>query len=428
MNDKLNNNITILPPFKRFCMTIGELPTSYVDSMTYYESLVWLCNYLSQTVIPAINNNGEAVTELQEKYIELKNYVDNYFENLDVQDEINNKLDEMAQSGELAEIIDAYLQMACVRGFDSLSSLLDDDILSANTIVSIAGYYTPGDGGDSLYYIREKGVSEIANNITTYETTGNLIAQICDNSNEIYAKKYGVKCDKFSDDTSRLQTIINYCKDNNKVLVLDGYAYVGSTIQTKGIKIKGIGIPAEATYTYTSSEYGYIGWDYLRNVNHGADITFDDYCNDVLTHGSGIISDTASPIIACHHSDGKFNLENVCICGWIRTANQDGVKSTYDGNESYINGKHKFKNVNVINCGGSGIHLNSFEQQQIENLKCLFNFGYGLYIEGLEGIDTPFEYMNFVNCIFDGNKLGGVYAKNCFRKQVKFTNCNFNAC
>jgi hypothetical protein len=31
MNDKLNNNVTILPPFKKFCMTIGELPTSYLD-------------------------------------------------------------------------------------------------------------------------------------------------------------------------------------------------------------------------------------------------------------------------------------------------------------------------------------------------------------------------------------------------------------
>ena len=96
-------------PFKRLCMTIGELPASFVDSMTYYECLAWLVNYLQKTVIPAVNNNAEATKELQEAFITLKAYVDNYFANLDVQEEINNKLDEMATSGELADIIEAYL-------------------------------------------------------------------------------------------------------------------------------------------------------------------------------------------------------------------------------------------------------------------------------------------------------------------------------
>ena len=105
MNEKIEINVRKLRPFTRFIYTIGELPTSYLISMTYEEQLIWLCNYLEKTVIPAINNNGEAVEELQSKYIELKNYVDHYFDNLDVQEEVNNKLDEMASDGTLAEII-----------------------------------------------------------------------------------------------------------------------------------------------------------------------------------------------------------------------------------------------------------------------------------------------------------------------------------
>lgn len=104
----MNNNlkpITTLPPFKRLCMTIGELPTSYLETMTYYEMLVWFTEYMKNTIIPTINNNGLAVKELQDKYIELKTYVDNYFDNLDIQEEINNKLDEMVESGELERII-----------------------------------------------------------------------------------------------------------------------------------------------------------------------------------------------------------------------------------------------------------------------------------------------------------------------------------
>ena len=76
---------TFLPPFKRLCVTIGNLPSSYVDSMSYYECLMWLCKYLQETVIPAINNNAQAVNEIE-----------HWIETLDLQDEVDKKLDEMA--------------------------------------------------------------------------------------------------------------------------------------------------------------------------------------------------------------------------------------------------------------------------------------------------------------------------------------------
>lgn len=52
-----------------------------------------------------IRSNNELLTSFQD----LHNYVYDYFDNLDVQEEINNKLDEMAESGELAEIVENYL-------------------------------------------------------------------------------------------------------------------------------------------------------------------------------------------------------------------------------------------------------------------------------------------------------------------------------
>ena len=110
MNDDLIN-VQTLKPFTRFIYTIGELPTSYLMSMTYEEQLIWLCNYLAETVIPTVNNNGQAVTELQEKYIELKSYVDDYFNNLNVQEEIDNKLDRMAEDGTLQNLIQPYFNL-----------------------------------------------------------------------------------------------------------------------------------------------------------------------------------------------------------------------------------------------------------------------------------------------------------------------------
>ena len=94
-----------LNPFGKFCCTIGNIPTSYMNSLSYEEQLLWFCDFLKNTVIPTVNNNAEAVKELQDLYIQLKEYVDNYFDNLDIQEEINNKLDAMVLDGTLAEII-----------------------------------------------------------------------------------------------------------------------------------------------------------------------------------------------------------------------------------------------------------------------------------------------------------------------------------
>ena len=105
MNENINMKPKFLPPFKRFCMTIGELPTSYVETMTYYEMLLWFTKYLNDTVIPAINNNAEALKEVQTLITELQQYVNDYFENLDVQTEIDNKLDDMVEAGTMADII-----------------------------------------------------------------------------------------------------------------------------------------------------------------------------------------------------------------------------------------------------------------------------------------------------------------------------------
>lgn len=66
-----------LKPFGRFCVTIGELPSSYTESLSYLEMLTWLCNYIEKTVIPAINENAEAVKEIQEF---LEKYEDQYEE------------------------------------------------------------------------------------------------------------------------------------------------------------------------------------------------------------------------------------------------------------------------------------------------------------------------------------------------------------
>ena len=98
-------------PFTRFCMSIGAVPSSYLAGLDIEEQLLWLCSYLEKEVIPAVNNNAEAVEELQGLFTELQTYVNNYFANLNVQEEINNKLDEMASNGTLSALIGPYINV-----------------------------------------------------------------------------------------------------------------------------------------------------------------------------------------------------------------------------------------------------------------------------------------------------------------------------
>lgn len=51
------------------------------------------------------NETKQDWANMEKNFDELKSYVENYFDNLDVQDEINNKLAEMSQNGELQAII-----------------------------------------------------------------------------------------------------------------------------------------------------------------------------------------------------------------------------------------------------------------------------------------------------------------------------------
>lgn len=86
------------------------IPLAFDESMSYYECLCGLLNYMKNTMIPALNNNADAVIEVQNLMNQLQEFVDNYFDNLDVQEEINNKLDEMVTDGTLQSLIDNYCE------------------------------------------------------------------------------------------------------------------------------------------------------------------------------------------------------------------------------------------------------------------------------------------------------------------------------
>ena len=164
MNDNLLNKIKPLEPFRTFIMTIGTIPTSYLESMSYAEMLTWFCSFLENDVIPAINTNAESIIELQQ-----------YFNDLDVQDEINNKLDEMAEAGTLEEIISAYLDAQSVLGFNTVADLKLATNVINGSFARTLGKTTYDDKEGAFYKIRLKTEDDVIDDdlivgLTNFET------------------------------------------------------------------------------------------------------------------------------------------------------------------------------------------------------------------------------------------------------------------
>ena len=174
----MNNSIKMLSPFVLYCQKV--IPLAFDESMSYYECLCALYSYLKEKVVPAVNNNAEALEEVQKAMTELKEYVDTYFENLDVQEEINNKLDEMAGSGQLTDIIAQYLELAGVLAYDTVNDMANADNLTNGSICRTLGKLTYNDKEGAFYKIRQIQNTDVVD--------GDLIVAIV-NDNTLVAEK-----------------------------------------------------------------------------------------------------------------------------------------------------------------------------------------------------------------------------------------------
>lgn len=161
MNNIPNNpNIEVIKAKETGLFTnyiFKAIPLAFDESMSYYETLCGLLNYLKNVVIPTLNNNADAVSELQTLYEELKSYVDNYFTNLDVQEEINNKLDKMTQDGSLSKIIRAYVQPIINQQNEAIKQINDKVNNMINFTPSVASNMSDMTDTSKVYILTTDG-------------------------------------------------------------------------------------------------------------------------------------------------------------------------------------------------------------------------------------------------------------------------------
>ena len=91
-----------LQPFRFWCQKI--LPLVYDDSLSYYELLCKVVDYLNKTM-EDVDTLHTDVDNVREAYSQLQDWVNNYFDSTDFQNKVNKKLDEMTKNGTLLRIM-----------------------------------------------------------------------------------------------------------------------------------------------------------------------------------------------------------------------------------------------------------------------------------------------------------------------------------
>ena len=180
-------------PFRAWCQKV--LPLVYDDSLGYYELLCKVLDTLNKTVIEVINLGGA--------YDKLEEYVNNYFKNLDIQEEINNKLDQMVEDGTLESIISKYITQNIIRRYLTVSDMLADDGLMPGMCAITLGYYSIDDLGGASYTVIEDRETDF--DLQSVNGFCKIIRK-----DTMTPEMFGAKGDGVADDSNAIQTCVNY--------------------------------------------------------------------------------------------------------------------------------------------------------------------------------------------------------------------------
>ena len=351
------------------------------DALTDYEFFCKLMGY----VFNFAKDNEEFKKQL-EKY-------ENYFNNLDVQEEIDKKLDEMADSGQLDEIIAVYLEMKSLLIYDTVADMkLATNIINGSTAKTL-GYYNVNDNGGACYRIRTKTLEDTIDEaflIALADET--LVAELLIND-EINIKQLGVtgvETDDYSD------LINEACQKEYNVYFPNGTYTLSKQLlitnaSNKVIRGDGVGSVFKISDNQVGDHTSYMSTSYLENP---ANLTFKDFKIDAGTQT------IRRYILTAYTCDGLFlnNLELCYGCGYATRFN-DSKNIVADN--LYI---HDCTGVAASSVGG-GFYGMNMENVQVTNSR-FENIGdHAFYLTGDIASTGTTSAKNM--------QLSNIYIKNC---------------
>lgn len=220
MADIIRPNYKYIPLIRGWNLTNFPFIEADFDAITSYQLWCKIVQYVNEL----IKN-----MDLTEKTVlDLYDYVYNYFATLDVQDEINNKLDEMSESGQLADIIAIYLNSNAIMAYNTVADMKASTNLVNGSFARTYGKLTYNDGYGNFYKIREVLSTDVVDddNIVSITADPTIIAEKIPNkylSDAIDSINDDI--DNIEDNILDLETKINNKESKRKfILVGDSYA------------------------------------------------------------------------------------------------------------------------------------------------------------------------------------------------------------
>lgn len=171
-----NFNYTNLTPFKWFVLENFPFIESDFDALTEWQLFCKIGKEINK-IIKSENILGTQVENFINAFIELQNFVNNYFENLDVQEEINNKLNEMAKDGTLTNLIGKYMT-PIINEQNGKISQIENKVNSvasgspANVYATIQDLQNENPDHTRIYVVTQDGNWYYYNNTTSQWTIG----------------------------------------------------------------------------------------------------------------------------------------------------------------------------------------------------------------------------------------------------------------
>lgn len=266
-----------LTPFKWFVLENFPFIEADFDALTEWQLFCKLGKEMNK-IINSENTLGAQVETLTD-------YVSNYFDNLDVQDEINNKLNEMTESGELQEIIEQFLNSNSLLCFNTVNDMKNSENLINGCFVTTFGFYEINDGGGALYKIRNINNNDVVDNMFIIPILENsLIAELIFNG-EVLVNSCGVYGDGIHDDYSKLNELITKAKNkncklkfnsNSTYLLSQGIDVSNLYVDFNNSKIRGYGTNTKEALIIVNSEEYYTTFENINldctNVNNGINL------------------------------------------------------------------------------------------------------------------------------------------------------------
>lgn len=317
-----NFNFNNLTPFKWFVLENFPFIEADFDALTEWQLFCKLGKEMNK-IINSENTLGNQVESITNAFIELQNYVNNYFDNLDVQEEINNKLNAMVNDGTLERIINQEI-------FGEINKKLDLLMLPKKFVLigdSYGNGYTP------------------EGNITSwcelFKNNMNLSNENC----IINAKNgYG-----FARPNYLFSVLLNELSEDNNVtdvVILGGYNDTPYSYSEINIGIKNCKNIVNSKFPNAKLHIGMVGW---ANISDRLIKLFNTINNYKISCQNNNVNYIYNIEYTLHDYFTDFASDNI-------HPNENGqIYIAYNLTNYFINNKVEV-NRNYINCG---ISINS---------------------------------------------------------------------